>query len=194
MALYTSIYLKELARKNSEKLSVRMLSEQQKTHTSFDIFLSHSFLDKEEVKGLYQELTDMGFSVYVDWIVDPHLNRNNVTKEVAEKIRGRMKMSKTLLLAVSANADMSKWMPWELGYVDGNTNKCAIVPVSTDGINRSDFTRVEYLTLYPYLKIAQLQGAVRAFITESGTNYVTINNWIRLNESPSYKFTNISQL
>ena len=43
--------------------------------TKFDIFLSHSFLDKAEVQGLYQELTDFGYSVYVDWVVDPHLDR-----------------------------------------------------------------------------------------------------------------------
>lgn len=194
MALYNSNYLKTIYDRNSTQLRTIFLSESIKTHTSFDIFLSHSFLDKEEVGGLYYELTQMGFSVYVDWIVDPQLDRNNVTKQTAELVRNRMKMSKKLLLAISTNATMSKWMPWELGYVDGNTNKCAIVPVSTDGISRSDFTRVEYLTLYPYLKRAQLQGTVSAFITESGTNYVSINNWIRINESPSYKFTNISQL
>ena len=77
----------------------------------FDIFLSHSFLDQREVKGLYIELTDLGYRVYVDWIADPQLDRNNVTKESAELIRNRMKSSKTLLLAISENAEMSKWMP-----------------------------------------------------------------------------------
>ena len=83
MALYSSEYLKDLAsRKQSlfeskQKLFSAMTVSD---NTVFDIFLSHSFLDKSEVQGLYQELTDFGFTVYVDWIVDPHLDRTNVTK------------------------------------------------------------------------------------------------------------------
>lgn len=76
---------------------------------NFDIFLSHSFLDKEVVKGLYNTLTEQGFSVYVDWIVDSDLNRSFVTKESAEKIRKRMDQSRSLLYAISTNAEMSKW-------------------------------------------------------------------------------------
>lgn len=52
MPLFKSNYLKNLS--NKTKLSesrIRMFSidEEQK----FDIFLSHSFLDRDEVKGLY---------------------------------------------------------------------------------------------------------------------------------------------
>lgn len=194
MALYTSNYLKNLARDNSLILENRIFSERKKTHTSFDIFLSHSFLDKDEVKGLYQELTNLGFSVYVDWIIDPDLDRSKVTKQTAELIRSRMKMSKTLLLAVSANAALSKWMPWELGYVDGNTAKCAILPVSLDNITQTDYTRVEYLLLYPYVKRAQLNYTTSSYITESGNNYVSMKDWINKGESPSYKSTNIINL
>lgn len=194
MALYTSNYLKTLARNNSIELNYRIITESKKIHNSFDIFLSHSFLDQEEVKGLYQELTDLDFSVYVDWIIDPQLDRTKITKETAELIRSRMKMSKTLLLAVSANAAMSKWMPWELGYVDGNTAKCAILPVSQDSITQTNFTRVEYLLLYPYVKRALLNYTTSSYITESGNNYVSIKDWINKGESPSYKLTNIINL
>lgn len=60
-----------------------MFSAQNEAHISFDIFLSHSYLDKEDVEGLYIELTRMGFKVYVDWIIDPNLVRTNVTKTTA---------------------------------------------------------------------------------------------------------------
>lgn len=73
-----------------------MYSARNEVHTSFNIFLSHSFLDKDEVEGLYLELTHMGYKVYVDWIIDPYLNRNNVTKATANHIRNRLKSSKTL--------------------------------------------------------------------------------------------------
>ena len=46
----------------------------------FDIFLSHSFNDEKYIKGLYAFLTySMRFNVYVDWIVDPELNRDDIS-------------------------------------------------------------------------------------------------------------------
>jgi hypothetical protein len=140
MALYTSDYLKNLSR-NKTSNQQRSLNEQRNlTHISFDIFLCHSYLDKEEVEGLYLELTKMGFTVYVDWIIDPDLDRNIVTKESAERVRKRLRASKTLLLAISANAALSKWMPWELGYVDGNTQRCALMPVAPSNTRIVSFT------------------------------------------------------
>jgi hypothetical protein len=151
MAIFTSSYLKSRYSSSLITEQKQMFSNIDKSQLKFDIFLSHSFLDKDEVLGLYRELTEMGFSVYVDWIVDPELDRTNVTKATAELIRNRMKNSKCLLLAISTNATMSKWMPWELGYVDGNTNRCAIVPVSQENLSLYSFNRIEYLKLYPYI-------------------------------------------
>lgn len=194
MALYTSEYLKSRAQRNSYVLESKIFSERKKKHTSFDIFLSHSFLDKDEVEGLYDELTSMGFSVYLDWIIDPHLDRNNVTKESAELIRNRMRMSKTLLLAISDNAAMSKWIPWELGYVDGNTNKCAIVPVSKSFNSATEFKRIEYLLLYPYIKRAEIGSTTDAYLVESNNRYVKLTDWLRNDTQPSYKERNIDFL
>lgn len=163
MGLYTSEYLKSVASQKQFIFEQKVFSVKNATiDTSFDIFLSHSFLDKEDVQGLYQELTDFGFSVYVDWIVDPHLDRNNVTKATAILVRQRLKASKTLLLAISTNAAMSKWMPWELGYIDGHTNKCAIIPVSKERNPPKSFKGTEYLSLYPFIKKLPLQGSVSA--------------------------------
>jgi hypothetical protein len=182
MALYNSDYLKNLATKNK-----RLFESEQRTfsekkipeNTVFDIFLSHSFLDKDEVQGLYQELTDFGFKVYVDWIVDPHLDRGNVTKSTASLVQARLKASKTLLLAISTNAAMSKWMPWELGYVDGNTNKCAIIPVSKDRYPAKAFKGTEYLLLYPFIKkVPTDRGEEKLWVIESEYSYSILDNWI----------------
>ncbi len=185
MSLYSSSYLKSVSRNKSFSAQSRILTESRKTHTDFDIFLSHSFLDKDEVEGLYVELTNLGYSVYVDWIVDPHLDRSNVTKDSAALVRKRLKMSRSLLLAVSLNAAMSKWMPWELGFVDGNTNKCAIVPVSRDAVPPKTYQGVEYLKLYPYLKRAVVSFKDDIFIVESSQSYESINNWIRNLKTPT---------
>ncbi len=179
MALFTSSYLKN-------KYSATLITEQKRTFSAidksklkFDIFLSHSFLDREEVYGLYRELTEMGFSVYVDWIVDSDLDRNNVTKATAELIRNRMKNSKSLILAISTNASMSKWMPWELGFVDGNTGRCAIVPVSKDNLTLYTFNRVEYLKLYPYIdRVTDVSGKMKLWVNDERDTYIDFDLWI----------------
>lgn len=178
-SLYSSKYLRNIAASKSSSESQKMYSVKNEYHAYFDIFLSHSFLDKDEVEGLYLELTRMGYKVYVDWIIDPNLDRNNVTKATATFIRNRLKSSKTLLLAISVNASISRWMPWELGYVDGNTNKCAIIPVSRDAIPPSSYKGVEYLLLYPFIKKAlDTNNRERLWIIEESKKYIVFEQWL----------------
>jgi hypothetical protein len=179
MGLYTSKYLKNLAsnRRSVVTESQRQFSSKPAGKTErFDIFLSHSFLDKDEVYGIYIELTNKGYKVYVDWIIDSHLNRDSVTKESAELIRNRLKYSKTLLLALSPSASMSKWIPWELGYVDGNTNSCAIFTI-------------------PYIQLASLDGfSNRIYTVESSYTYVDFGNWVKNNRKPNFNSKSINIL
>lgn len=177
MSLYKSEYLRNLSSRYTinENFTQRLSS---RYDSEFDIFLSHSFLDREEVKGLYIELTNMGYSVYVDWIIDSHLDRNNVTKQTAELIKNRLKSSKTLLLAISTNSELSKWMPWELGYVDGNTDKCAIIPISRDNRDLEYFQRREYLLLYPFVKKRKnMRNEEKLWIIEDSDVYVVFEEW-----------------
>lgn len=191
MALITGAYLNERASAKTFSIAEKLLLESRPEDYPFDIFLSHSFLDRKKVKGLYDILTASGYSVYVDWINDPQLNRNNVTKKTAELVRKRMKASKSLLLAISINAGLSKWIPWELGYVDGNVNKCAIVPVSEDLNAPKKFDRAEYLLLYPYIKLAKIDYQEKLYLVESGNNYVSLESWLKRNSQPFYESVNI---
>lgn len=180
MGIYSSAELKSIASKKQSLFESKMFSARNvPVTTKFDIFLSHSFLDKVEVQGLYQELIDFGYSVYVDWIVDPHLDRTNVTKKSATLVRERMKNSKTLLLAISTNATMSKWIPWELGYVDGNTNKCAIIPVSKESTPPKSFKGSEYLILYPFIKKLPVKDTNedKLWVIESEFSYSQFDSW-----------------
>jgi hypothetical protein len=61
-------------------------------------------------------LEDEGLSVYVDSVVDPQLDREKVTVDTAELLRGRMNRSRFLLYTTSTASTQSRWMPWELGY------------------------------------------------------------------------------
>lgn len=149
----------------------------------FDIFLSHSSKDKELVMGTKLILEDLGFSVYVDWIEDPQMNRSKVTKDTAEKLQERMKKCKSLFYAFSSNSGESRWMPWECGYFDGIKNgRVAILPISSNG-DRS-FKGTEYLGLYYYITVENdsFQKS-RIWINESEKVYVSYENWMK-NEKP----------
>jgi TIR domain len=193
MPLYTSSYLKQRPKTKSFSERQKILNES-KSNDSFDIFLCHCLKDKADVQALYDMLTDMDYSVYVDWIVDPQLDRTNVTKESAELIRKRMRSSKSLLLAISLNAALSKWMPWELGYVDGHVGKCAIIPVSENIEPPKTYQGFEYLKLYPYIKHASLLAGDQMYLVESSHSYTLMSHWIRRNEKPIIKQVNIDYL
>lgn len=180
MPLYSNEFLATTWANHPNHLRQQILNESKRTHDQFDVFLSHSFLDRDVVGGLYVLLTRQGLSVYVDWIIDPDLDRTKVTKATAEKVRMRMKMCDSLLYAISSNASVSRWMPWELGYLDGRKERCALVPVSTEGRLEQIYHRAEYLQLYPYVKPETLgTGGSSLFVLEEGRRYAKLADWLR---------------
>lgn len=179
MAFYTKDYLRNLGERRFTERIVESFSSQNKELLKFDIFLSHSYRDKEYVKGLYFDLEDKGYSVYVDWIIDPHLSRTNVTKQTAELIRQRMKQSKTLVYATSENASTSKWMPWELGFADGDKGNCSILPIMNS--SHASFKGQEFLSIYPYITLNRIKGSLSneefLWVRESESKYVQMKRW-----------------
>ena len=150
MAYYTEAHFRNYRANLNE--SQRTFSARARTDLNmvFDIFISYNINDKAIITGVYNELTERGFKVYVDFIVDSQLDRSNVDLNTAQTIRRRLENSKSLIYAQSPNAAMSKWMPWELGVVDGHTKRCAVLPILTNG---TDFYyKQEYLKLYPVIK------------------------------------------
>jgi hypothetical protein len=191
MALFTAEQLRERAKaeikKSSSSLSdlqtstkiYSVLNEQlkaQKTQPkskSYDIFLSHSSKDADLVEGLKLVLEDKGYSVYVDWIDDPQLNRSNVNRETALLIKERMASSHSLIYAFSENGSLSKWMPWELGYFDGSKGKAAILPIASNTTSDT-YLGTEYLSIYNYV----VAGA-RIYVHESFARFVNYDAWLR---------------
>ena len=125
--------------------------QEQKNRTNFDIFLSHSSKDKQLTLGVKQLIEDSGYSVYIDWVDDPQLDRANVNAQTADKLRTRMRQSKFLVYVDSNNATTSTWMPWELGYFDGyKPNKVGILPIRQNA--EGSYIGQEYLGLYPKIE------------------------------------------
>jgi TIR domain len=150
----------------------------------FDIFLSHSTKDKELVVGTKLILEDLGYSVYVDWIEDPKMDRSKVSKKTAAILQKRMQKCKSLFYAFSTNSSESKWMPWECGYFDGiKDGKVAVLPISSD--TKTSFQGTEYLGLYYYITIQpSVAGPTRVYVRESDESYIIYESWMN-NEKPS---------
>lgn len=175
MRYYTKKHLTNLDESfRGTKVFSRLVNES-KSLEGFDIFLSHSYEDKEFIKALYLELTLKGYSVYVDWIIDPEFSRTNVTKDTVNQLIKRMKQSKSLVYATSKSASKSKWMPWELGYMDGDKAKCAILPILET--EKEAFNGQEFLSVYPIISRGEFESSdlnvkVKSYYTEQMKNWI----------------------
>lgn len=148
---------------------------------TFDVFLSHSSLDHDEVINLIQLFNKCKYSVYVDWIFDKQLDRSYVTKDTAATLRLRMDQSKCLSFLATSNSTNSKWCPWELGYFDGKSQKsrCCILPILS--YSAASYKGQEYLGLYPYLQYDQYlnSDAFDFWVHEQGSSkYITLKGWL----------------
>lgn len=149
-----------------------------KAEKSYSIFLSHSVRDAELILGMKATFEDLGYSVYVDWIEDPQLDRSKVSAATANKLRQRMNSCRSLFYVTTSNSDLSKWMPWECGYFDGANGKVAIVPIqkaSTDNV----FLGQEYLGLYPYVVQGRSsENKERLWVQLDAARYVAYDIWV----------------
>jgi hypothetical protein len=151
--------------------------------TSYDIFLSHSFIDRDLLGGAVELFESMNYTVYIDWKDDSQLSRQAVTKSTADILRERVGRSAALFFATTPNAPTSKWMPWELGYMDGNKGKSAILPVSDEVRSSDSYIGQEYLGVYPYVTVGNdTKGRRRLWIRENLDVYVSFDSWLKGNE------------
>ncbi len=150
--------------------------------TEFDVFLSYSSQEPNEViLGVKETLKDYGLTAYVDKFDDPYLTPDNVTKATAETLRKRLRQSKSLLFLHSESSNVSKWMPWELGYFDGYRAKVGIFPVTKTALSK--YVGQEYLGIYPYVGNAKdKQGQERLWIWETESKYAVYNKWVKGND------------
>lgn len=147
----------------------------------YDIFLSHSYRDKQDVIVAKRLLEDFDFDVYVDWHNDEELSRKAVTERTAEILRSRMRDSKVLVYLITPNSKSSLWMPWELGFFDGLSEgvRVAILPMIEKS---SDYTKTEYLGLYPYVDMAKSRSGSGEYLwvnhPKKNNFYCRLSDWV----------------
>lgn len=163
----------EIQKTSAEKL-LKSMSKEASFADKFDIFLSHSYDDARVIVAFKETIENMGYSVYVDWIIDPNLSRYNVTKLNAMLIRIRMERCKCLFYATSDSATKSVWMPWELGYMDAQTKKVAIVPIVEEEADSNEYRGREYLGLYSYVS----KSKDELYIHKSKEDFAKFDIWL----------------
>lgn len=147
---------------------------------TYDIFLSHSFDDARVVKVIKEMLEEGGYTVYVDWMEDDHLDRGKVSPETALVLRNRMNRCSSLIYLTSPSAEKSLWMPWELGYMDAKTGRVSVAPIVEDD---EEFEGREYLGLYPYLDLT----SEKFYIHRKSTEWVNLDGWMRGENPKPYR-------
>ena len=194
MALFTIPEAKARATNKTyilAKSANQILSESLRTTTAldqFDIFLSHSYQDADTILGTKIILEEVyKYKVYVDWINDRQLSRDDINSETAQTLRQRMMQSRSLFYATSDNATNSKWMPWELGFKDGHNQKAAIMPLLNTNISSNSYKGQEYLGVYPYVTHGQdNSGRERLWIRTDERTYVDFDSWLQ-GQKPTYR-------
>ncbi len=141
-------------------------------YSQYDIFLTHRSTDKELIDILFLELKSDTYNVYVDWY-DPELNRDDITEKSAELIRLSIRKSKCLIYATPVSDDMSKWMPWECGYMDGYSGNVAILPIMEEPDMK--FKGQEFLGLYPLIKKGEDN---KLYVVFSDGRIILFDDWI----------------
>jgi hypothetical protein len=151
--------------------------QKQETVAGHSIFLSHAFDDKDLILGVALTLEDLGYTVYLDWRDDPSLDRKNINRKTALRLRERMRNSKCLFFATTENTSNSRWMPWELGFKDGQSNRSAILPIKES--RPDNYKGQEYLSLYPYITQQRSnKEEEKLWVHWSATCYVDLVSWL----------------
>ena len=173
---------------NAEKLikenNIERIYESKNVEANaFDIFLSHSSKDAEIVLGILEKLKSLGYTVYVDWIDDTQLDRNNINSSTSNTLKIRMNQSKCLLYATTEHSQQSKWMPWELGYMDGRKEKAAIMPIfASESQSSHSYKGQEYLGIYPYCIQSTYQlnpNKEGLWIMENANSSIHFDEWLK---------------
>lgn len=179
--ILTKDFLQNEVNKYSSLNKFSLLLENRKfdNNKSYDLFISHSFLDKQLVEVLYKKFEEAGYKVYIDWKEKGLQNRENVSSETARILRERMNRCSGLSYIATENIVNSKWCPWELGYADGKKNRATILPILNNRSN--EYKGLEYLGIYPYIDYnTSTNGKYEFWVNdpENKNKYTTLREWL----------------
>lgn len=163
-------------------------NKQFEVNKKYDLFISHSYMDKELVEVLYKIFEESGYEVYIDWKEEKLQNRENVSADTARILKNRINSCSGLSFIATGNVVNSKWCPWELGYADGKKNRAAILPILKE--QSSQYKGMEYLGMYPYIDYNTANNGKYEFWVNDVNDknkYSTLREWLSTGELKDHK-------
>lgn len=102
---------------NPTRLVEHIYKYQGSIHIRYDVFLSHSSYDTQQLLSLKQKLNAEGLVVYIDWVNDKvMMDRKNQNEDTWTVLKLRMKESEKMLFVMTDNSLLSAWTPKEIDY------------------------------------------------------------------------------
>ena len=102
---------------NPTRLVEHIYKYQGSIHTRYDVFLSHSSYDTQQLLSLKQKLNAEGLVVYIDWVNDKvMMDRKNQNEDTWTVLKLRMEESEKMLFVMTDNSLRSAWTPKEIDY------------------------------------------------------------------------------
>lgn len=102
---------------NPTRLVEHIYKYQGSIHNRYDVFLSHSSYDTQQLLSLKQKLNAEGLVVYIDWVNDKvMMDRRNQNEDTWNVLKLRMDESGKMLFVMTDNSLRSTWTPKEIDY------------------------------------------------------------------------------
>ncbi|CAN5702544.1 hypothetical protein BH23GEM9_BH23GEM9_20160 [soil metagenome] len=138
------------------------------------VFLSHSHEDRDLVEPAANFLASLGVKVYVDW-QDP-LMPAITSADTARRIRHMIRVNKRFLLLATERSLGSRWVPWELGYADGEK---AFVDIAVLPISEATYRQApnEYIQVYQRIVEAST-GDWYVFEPDENNSSLSVKDWL----------------
>lgn len=174
MTYITRNRLLEYARGTQKGRLAEAARSSTRTTSGPSVFLSHSHADRDIVEPAANFLASLGVIVYVDWM-DPEMPA--VTNpDTARRIREMIKLNRRFLVLATQRSLESRWVPWELGYADGEKkfSDIAILPVSESVYQTAPN---EYIQVYQRIVEAD-QGGWYVFQPGKDRSSTTARDWL----------------
>lgn len=102
---------------NPTRLVEHIYKYQGYIHNRYDVFLSHSSYDTQQLLSLKLKLNAEGLVVYIDWVNDKvMMDRRNQNEDTWNVLKLRMDESGKMLFVMTDNSLRSAWTPKEIDY------------------------------------------------------------------------------
>lgn len=127
---------------NPTRLVEHICKYQGYIHNRYDVFLSHSYYDINQLLALKRNLNAKGLVVYIDWANDKvMMDRKNQNEDTWSVLKLRMDESDKMLFVMTDNSLRSTWTPKEIDYFKSQGKE--VLVYQPDEITETPFLSVK---------------------------------------------------